>query len=621
MKKARNTEHSDKIIPLFLAFVSFLIIGVILTNQNQITKKDPSSAAGTVLNTYLRQTVYNEAGTQEWTRDCPVNQYQGPDFLKCTSWSSPIDITSRRGIGGESYSAIGAFVFSKNGVQTLRQTAFNAGRINFNSVIFDIGQASFKRDCDISTGFIESKCEPTWSGPSDNRSLRGGVNESYRGYTAFVLNKNNIPYLRQSFIDGNGQNAYSRDCVMVASGPEFNQCTWNPSTVLTNEVPQAVGSNFYSVSGTIYSANDQQWFRQVLVDTGLKSFLRVCKVNNISGIDFSDCPGGFVTNPLPWLPTITGSINYSWGGYEEFIYTRVEPATPPPTPTPSPTPTIIPIPGIPTSISASCNTNGTSAVIEWPEVAGATAYSLRISNSEYQFTCPITDRNPYDRCHDTISIAYGLSPVKPNSQYSMWVHAKNSSGISTARIGSFKCVAPTPTPSPTRSPSPTPSPTPVPYGCNNVLFLSADLIYPYTRDCFAVPKQMYVKEPRFTIFHIPQKFGNFPYIKTDNVGIKEDRNLRWTVTSKVSGNILIMYRKIPDQVAPKWLTQNYQKLTNDDYSNLQQFVLRKNEQGLIGVYDVYSRIIKADVPELLGPASDETVTAFSMYIVGVSPGL
>ncbi len=134
---------------------------------------------------------------------------------------------------------------------------------------------------------------------------------------------------------------------------------------------------------------------------------------------------------------------------------------------------------------------------------------------------------------------------------------------------------------------------------------------------------MYDQENRFNIFHIPTNYSvRFPFVRTENVGIKEDRNLQWSITSQVAGQVFVMYRKIPGQVPPGWITDKYQKMTTDDWSNLNQYVLRKNELGLIGVYDIYRTTMNGPNTTVeFGPASDNNVTAFSMYLVGISPGL
>jgi hypothetical protein len=89
-----------------------------------------------------------------------------------------------------------------------------------------------------------------------------------------------------------------------------------------------------------------------------------------------------------------------------------------------------------------------------------------------------------------------------------------------------------------------------------------------------------------------------------------------------------MYRKIPGQTIPQWMiNNNYKRLTPEGYVNLPSHTLRKNDLGLIGVYDIYQYPavdLNPSLPGVIGqvnfgPATDANVNAFSMYLVGVKP--
>lgn len=71
--------------------------------------------------------------------------------------------------------------------------------------------------------------------------------------------------------------------------------------------------------------------------------------------------------------------------------------------------------------------------------------------------------------------------------------------------------------------------------------------------------------------------------------------------------------------SPSWISQQYTKQTNDDFTNLQQFVMRKNDQGLIGLYDIYKKNTVSTGTANFSAASDTTTTAYSMYLISVKP--
>lgn len=77
-----------------------------------------------------------------------------------------------------------------------------------------------------------------------------------------------------------------------------------------------------------------------------------------------------------------------------------------------------------------------------------------------------------------------------------------------------------------------------------------------------------------------------------------------------------MPRKVPGINAPLWIRNGYTKITNDDFTNLTQFMKRKNNDGLIGLYDIYYKTVNPGTITLFG-ASDTQNPAYSMYIVAV----
>lgn len=139
-------------------------------------------------------------------------------------------------------------------------------------------------------------------------------------------------------------------------------------------------------------------------------------------------------------------------------------------------------------------------------------------------------------------------------------------------------------------------------------------------NCLLSGEKMYANEDRFTFFGSPESLQakQLAFIKTDNISLKANHQLSWTVEITKGADLYIFYRKIPGQTAPDWLN-TYTRITSDSYANLLPFMLRKNDQGLIGVYDIYKKTIPVANTIALGPAFSSTGEAYSMYIVGVSP--
>ncbi|MDQ3099581.1 MAG: right-handed parallel beta-helix repeat-containing protein [bacterium] len=158
-------------------------------------------------------------------------------------------------------------------------------------------------------------------------------------------------------------------------------------------------------------------------------------------------------------------------------------------------------------------------------------------------------------------------------------------------------------------------------GCNNNSFFSitSPSGFTFTKDCVGVNRDIYAGDNRFTFFQTHQYIQNISYVKTGNVAEKDSLTLSWSLNTTHPSQIYLMYRKIPGQGVPAWITQQYTKQTSNDFSNINQFVLRKNEQGLIGLYDIYKKNGVTIGTESFGPASDVTNKAFSMYFVALSP--
>ncbi len=137
----------------------------------------------------------------------------------------------------------------------------------------------------------------------------------------------------------------------------------------------------------------------------------------------------------------------------------------------------------------------------------------------------------------------------------------------------------------------------------------------FGKACVAANSPIYSTDTRF-LFFLPDTFTEATYITTPNSEIKDDTNLSWSITTNKAATLYILPRKIPNLSPPSWITSGFSKQTNDDFSQINQFFKRKNEQGLIGLYDIYSKNINAGTAQL-GPAADAQHAAYSMYIVAL----
>lgn len=173
----------------------------------------------------------------------------------------------------------------------------------------------------------------------------------------------------------------------------------------------------------------------------------------------------------------------------------------------------------------------------------------------------------------------------------------------------------------TASPTSSPVNSPISRDCQtlqNRFTISNPSGYTFTKACTATSSEIYQNENRFTFFRLLPDTNEIPYIKTPNTTIKDLTNLNWSTNISGNANVYILFRKIPGQTVPNWISSNYTKLTPASFADVNQFVLRKNEQGLIGVYDVYRR------PNVTGTinfqaASTTAQQAYSMYTVAINP--
>jgi hypothetical protein len=110
-------------------------------------------------------------------------------------------------------------------------------------------------------------------------------------------------------------------------------------------------------------------------------------------------------------------------------------------------------PAAPSSINYTCNAAGTSVVISWPDVSGATTFSPRIwdpagSCSGAAWTLFTDGHTCYQNSIPKGNICGGGTcsftyPVTPNSSYSAWVHSGEPTNWNAYKsTGSFSCSLP-----------------------------------------------------------------------------------------------------------------------------------------------------------------------------------
>ncbi len=138
--------------------------------------------------------------------------------------------------------------------------------------------------------------------------------------------------------------------------------------------------------------------------------------------------------------------------------------------------------------------------------------------------------------------------------------------------------------------------------------------YTFSKQCLNINGQIYGTDSRYTFFRLDPAMQGGTYIQTPNAEIKDNPNLSWSVTLNQPGTLFIATRHVLQSSAASWITSQYTRQTDDNQSNVNQYLLRKNEQGLIGLYDIYKRQVSAGTYQM-GPAADVPGNAYSMYLV------
>lgn len=158
-------------------------------------------------------------------------------------------------------------------------------------------------------------------------------------------------------------------------------------------------------------------------------------------------------------------------------------------------------------------------------------------------------------------------------------------------------------------------------GCSTSFFsINSPAGYTFNKGCIENNVQMYSTDSRFLFFLPDQSINNAAFVLTPNSEIKDSTTLSWSVTTAVQSTVYILTRHIPSiNQVPNWIKNGYSRSTNDDLSHINQYAKRKNELGLIGIYDFYSRTAPAGTITF-GAASDAQAAAYSMYIVAIVPG-
>lgn len=142
-----------------------------------------------------------------------------------------------------------------------------------------------------------------------------------------------------------------------------------------------------------------------------------------------------------------------------------------------------------------------------------------------------------------------------------------------------------------------------------------------TVNCIADNGVMYLPDNQvpslFQFFSIQSEYQNAVFIQTPNTEIKDNQSLSWSINLSTPATVYLMTRHIPGITAPQWIRSGYSRQTNDDMSQVIQYFKRKNGQGLIGLYDIYSKQVNASTVTFQG-ASDSQNPAYSMYMVVIA---
>ncbi len=140
----------------------------------------------------------------------------------------------------------------------------------------------------------------------------------------------------------------------------------------------------------------------------------------------------------------------------------------------------------------------------------------------------------------------------------------------------------------------------------------------FSKNCIVANAQIYSTDTRYLFFQPQTNFANAATIRTPNTEIKDNVSLSWSINLTKPSTLYVLPRHIPGLNAPAWITNNYTRSTNNDLSQIAQYFKRKNDQGLIGIYDVFSKDVGAGTVNLYG-ASDTQNPGYSMYIVALVP--
>ncbi len=161
-------------------------------------------------------------------------------------------------------------------------------------------------------------------------------------------------------------------------------------------------------------------------------------------------------------------------------------------------------------------------------------------------------------------------------------------------------------------------------GLANLATITSPTGYTFTLSCTANNTLQYQNDNRFTFFQLNSNLNSMPYIKSPNSEVKDTQNLSWRITLNRPSQLYLFFRRIPGvaPTVPNWV-DGYTRITPDGYSDLTQFLLRKNaENGLLGLYDIWRSNLNTLSGNInFGPASNnvQASPAFSMYLVGIRP--
>lgn len=159
---------------------------------------------------------------------------------------------------------------------------------------------------------------------------------------------------------------------------------------------------------------------------------------------------------------------------------------------------------------------------------------------------------------------------------------------------------------------------------SNIASVNGPSGYSFSLSCAISGALQYHNESRFSFFQLSPPYSSLLYVKTPNSEVKDLSNLAWNINVTRPSQLYLFFRRIPGipPTVPAWAS-SYQRITPDGYSELNRYLLRKNEENsLIGLYDIWQSN-SSDITGRVnfGPASNDVVNApaYSMYIVGIKP--